>query len=141
MKKAFFITIMMLIGYQFASGYEIKFSYDMSGNRIKRELVADSVLEQQKHKILKKIGSVEMTSDKISVTPNPTDGQFRIYLNNLGIKGRCDISIYSYSGQVLFQKSYNENEIDVNISSFSAGAYLLLIKIDNDLYTKKIIKL
>ncbi len=75
----------------------------------------------------------EVTNTKIALYPNPAKDQITI----AGITSKSDVSIYSLSGQLLFQTSImGETNIKLDLAS---GIYLCKITSDNHAIIKKII--
>lgn len=78
------------------------------------------------------------TSDKqntsfnknVHLFPNPNNGSFQIYLNDIDIKGT--VSIYTFSGECIYEESFEGNIFFVNLDYKSKGMYVLSIK-NNDM--------
>ena len=65
-------------------------------------------------------------ANKISLYPNPNDGQFTFQTKD--VYTNTDIKIYDMSGKQVFQKSYSETsngELNVNAGDLAAGVYML----------------
>ncbi len=61
----------------------------------------------------------------LSVFPNPTNGNLNILNKQYSIE---KISIYNLQGQLLYNNKYlNQNQISIDISSYSNGMYMMLI--------------
>lgn len=81
----------------------------------------------------------EFENHKITVYPNPTNGEFRIKLNG----GRLDgnIRILNYMGQKITEiAETNNQEIFFDLTSFSSGIYFIEILIDDKVFKTKIFK-
>lgn len=139
MSKKLFALIVCLIPYV-SNAYKVSYSYDAAGNRVSKEIV----LEQKRS--LKKGNSHENTvsetlSDKeIRIYPNPTKGILKLEISVLEENDNCEISIYSSSGQLLYTLRTNEQIIDIDMTSFTSGAYFLHITINREQSIWKIIK-
>jgi hypothetical protein len=71
----------------------------------------------------------------LSVFPNPTNGNLNVHNKQYQIE---TLAIYNLQGQLLYNNSYqNQNQISVDISSFSKGIYMIMI---NNRQPLKIIK-
>jgi hypothetical protein len=71
----------------------------------------------------------------ISIYPNPATNSLNF--NNLPQK--TSIKIYNQTGQMVYsEKNFNKNTLD--ITTFNPGLYLVLIQLNDQLITKKIIK-
>ncbi|MEH6538092.1 MAG: T9SS type A sorting domain-containing protein [Psychroserpens sp.] len=80
-------------------------------------------------------------SNELYVYPNPFEDQINV-LNGFPELAKIDISIYSASGQLVFEKTIiNEDGfLSFNTSSLSSGFYLVTLKSDTELTTFKIVK-
>jgi hypothetical protein len=72
---------------------------------------------------------------KINIYPNPATDKITISGNML--TENANIKIYSVSGNLVSEFSYDENEI--NLSNLQKGIYFISIKAESNIYTKKII--
>jgi hypothetical protein len=79
------------------------------------------------------------TSNKFSVSPNPTSDFVNISSSeNIGVNG---ITVVDLNGRTVKELSYNNlSNIEVNLSDLSAGMYLMTIKSEQGVATKKIMK-
>ncbi|SFN27518.1 Por secretion system C-terminal sorting domain-containing protein [Chryseobacterium oleae] len=74
------------------------------------------------------------------LTPNPTDGLFKVILNKEVKSGKLEIR--DLTGNAVYNKILrNEKEIDIDISSRKEGVYIVnAINDKNEIYSEKIIK-
>ncbi|KMQ69436.1 hypothetical protein ACM39_04985 [Chryseobacterium sp. FH2] len=74
------------------------------------------------------------------LTPNPTDGVFKVVLEKNITSGKLEVM--NVSGNVLFNKTFRgEKEIEIDIHSQNQGIYIVKIISDKgEIYTDKIIK-
>jgi hypothetical protein len=74
----------------------------------------------------------------ISVYPNPAKDNFTISFNNLnGVK---NIEIYNVLGKRIYQKLTEKNSLDVNLTEFNKGVYLIRTFSENKkIYHSKLI--
>lgn len=84
---------------------------------------------------LNKNASIKKQAYKIY--PNPSDGMF--YIEN-DIKAEAQIEVYDMAGSLIFQKSYPNNLIDIDLSDFSNGLYLVKLNSEIQSATFKISK-
>lgn len=76
--------------------------------------------------------------NQVEVYPNPNNGCFRI--NILGENSTvCNLEILSSEGKIVLSKEINSGEI-IDLSAHSDGFYTLIVKNENSILTKKIIK-
>ena len=71
----------------------------------------------------------------VNVFPNPTNGIFNVEGNRI-----CKIDIINPYGQIVYSKETKEDIIQIDLSSYSIGTYLLRVVTDNGISTKQIIK-
>lgn len=77
-------------------------------------------------------------TDKVIVFPNPFTDDIYIHNNNFS---KSDIKIYNINGQLIFSNTYDNQEINItNLENLNSGTYFVVIKIDNKITTKKLIK-
>lgn len=74
----------------------------------------------------------------LSPYPNPVNTFLTI---ETGISGLYDIEISSLNGRLLFQWEYEEPVIQLDLSSFEKGVYLITVRSKDSVTTRKIIKL
>ncbi|KXH81447.1 T9SS type A sorting domain-containing protein [Chryseobacterium kwangjuense] len=75
-----------------------------------------------------------------TLTPNPTNGLFKVILKNKPESGRLEIR--DLNGNAVYNKVLrSEKEIDIDISSRKEGVYMVnVINDKNEIYSEKIIK-
>ena len=76
-----------------------------------------------------------------NISPNPTSSIFKINFNNLASKN-SELIITSMDGQVILkEKIKGKNNLDIDLSGYNSGMYLIQLKNNKGNYiTKKIIK-
>lgn len=89
----------------------------------------------------KSAGQIGKSELNIKVYPNPNNGKFVVALDKANYT-EARYSIYDITGKQIENKLLNnqESEIAIDISKFPAGTYLLNLTIDNQEFTKKIVK-
>ncbi len=125
----------------FAQG-RIEYSYDASGNRIKREIVMPVPKAKAKQSLAS--GAQTFTdvlrNHTVRIYPNPTEGALQISISGLTDTDNCSLSIYTSQGARVMTENVNADRADINISNQPAGVYLLRITINDHSSTWKIIK-
>lgn len=76
------------------------------------------------------------TATDFTIYPNPGNGIFNISANGI-VPNSSQINIYNTLGQIVLSTSYSSQ---IDISSFSAGLYILNINYNSNIKTVKIIK-
>ena len=75
----------------------------------------------------------------IQVYPNPTSDQLFVNID-LPLSKDTEIQLFNLDGKVLLNNSIaaSQNQIELNVSSFASGIYILKITIDNEIVTKRV---
>jgi len=76
--------------------------------------------------------------NNLSLYPNPTNGKIRINLE--GISQNAEIYINNSIGKNLIHKKPNSSIIDIDLSNFDSGLYIIKIKTSSEIITRKVIK-
>lgn len=77
------------------------------------------------------------TQEALKVFPNPAMEQLTVFVS---IDGICKLNIYSSHGDRMFnQKIVDTEGITLDLTSWSAGVYWLVVESDTDLLTEKIV--
>ncbi|NJN50116.1 MAG: T9SS type A sorting domain-containing protein [Polaribacter sp.] len=79
---------------------------------------------------------IETTLFNINLYPNPTTNSFKIAAD----KNIDSIEIYNLLGKKVTPRNINLSSKTIDVSNLSNGLYLINIKIDNKIISKKIIK-
>lgn len=75
--------------------------------------------------------------EKLTIYPNPSNGEFKLEMNDNGEK---NIKLFDLTGRVLTTLKTIEKNIDFNINHLSNGVYYLQIQSSSESYSTKIIK-
>ncbi len=82
------------------------------------------------------VNTLDEISAKITIFPNPSNGSFKVYFDNLSIK---DVIISDLIGKTI-QQYHSIKQSNVEINNLSTGTYIItLIDNDNNVINKKII--
>jgi hypothetical protein len=76
--------------------------------------------------------SIVELDKKIQVYPNPTSGSIHVILP----EASGEINIYDISGKQLISQKVNQSEMELNLSEFTAGTYIIRIS-QNDLSVER----
>ena len=79
---------------------------------------------------------LEDLKSNISIYPNPSNG---IFIIELDIETKYDVSIYNVLGQNVYTTSTNSMITQVDLSAFGKGVYTVEIKSSSSILTEKII--
>lgn len=118
----------------------INYTYDGSGNRTSAERIIN--LRQAETDSTGKVKPMlhELTSHRITIYPNPTDGNFSIEIGTPETIEQASITIYSMSGTIIYRDDEPDAVNEIDITSSPDGMYMLIIRIDGETSTWKIIK-
>ncbi len=87
------------------------------------------------------IQDFSIIEEELLIYPNPTSGLFTVDLSNAQNPYLGEyIEVYNSVGQLLIRERINTNQIQVNLSSFSEGVYILSLNAEGVRVNKKIIK-
>ena len=78
---------------------------------------------------------------KLSIHPNPANDVINIAIDN--ISSDVQVVIYNSVGQVVYsqkEKAEHGFSTSINISTFADGAYILQVRSDDNIWTKKVVK-
>ncbi len=83
------------------------------------------------------IASVNGSSTKAAIYPNPNNGDFTVELNNNQTK---TIEVMDVKGRVVLSSTSDNNQVKVNISTLSNGVYYVKVKSANTVEVLKVVK-
>ena len=134
------IFLMSLFAVSVHADGTINYTYDGSGNRVSAVRVIN--LRQAETDSTGKVKPMihELTSHRITIYPNPTDGNFSVEIGNPETIEQVSITIYSMSGTIIYRNDEPDAVNEIDITSSPDGMYLLIIRIDGENSTWKIIK-
>jgi Secretion system C-terminal sorting domain len=122
----------------------IKYTYDASGNRIKREFIcapADSIVAGggDSKRLANTINIAPISSNfDFSITPNPANNQIVITLSNSTAINKA--SIFNNLGQEVINFTITSALQPIDVSSLSAGMYYAVLQSDTKKMIKKFVK-
>ena len=139
MKKISVLLFAILL-IQTSSYADVQYSYDASGNRIKKEIVLNTKQSIQTVDENIKPASEMLSERNIKIFPNPTHGILKIEINPLEKEDNSIIAVSKMSGQLLIQFDNVESSTEMDLSQYANGLYLLQIVINGENSVWKIIK-
>jgi|WetSurMetagenome_2_1015567.scaffolds.fasta_scaffold160969_2 hypothetical protein len=137
MKHNFFLLLTLLIcsASIIIAQNEICYSYDASGNRIKRVLRSSQLAKKEPR-------LNRMYNDKYNITlsSSSSDGHFAV--NIVNYRGGIDsyLNVYNVAGLKIYHKNIFGESTDIDISSSANGVYILEIIIGDTKSQFKITK-
>ena len=83
------------------------------------------------------IGSDNVGPLEFSVSPNPTTGRLTLQLNQ---QEPYEVSVYDVNGKVLWSSKFESQVSEIDLSTFAAGQYLLVVRTKDKYGVKTIVK-
>lgn len=117
----------------------IKYTYDESGNRIKKEIVLSSTRSLLSEDDEQEAYTEEIQSHQITIYPNPTKGLLNVKIAGLD-KINGQISIYNMGGRLINQSDLSSSNQTFDLSDQPNGIYIMQIKLEDKVSSWKIIK-
>ena len=142
MKKILFIVFFALMQLPSFAQYEIGYTYDGAGNRIKRELLFAKSQTRAKSEQDKQPDNYtdRLNRQLITISPNPTHGIIRVHIEKHSAEEQYAIYVYTVGGEKVFHSDHVEPTTDIDLSNLSSGIYILKITNGDKDITWKIIK-
>ncbi len=125
--------------------HRLSFAYDEAGNRVSKELIflTPSVRSSENVDSLQNKNFVKeyITHYEVRLYPNPTYGRLAIEIPNLDKPNmEWSISIHKLNGNLLQSQRVAGRRVELDITSYEAGLYLLFIRLGKEESRWKIIK-
>lgn len=137
MKRILLFSFLLTCALLLKAQSKISFTYDASGNRTERVIVLTKSA----------VATPEVITDKsdelheIKIYPNPTKGQIKLEISNSEKIKSCTITINTMSnGKLVMRKKATLPITDIDISTQQSGIYIMVIEIDGNYTSWKIIK-
>ena len=142
MKPFFFLIIISYSGVLFAQP-AFRFSYDDSGNRIKREVIDLSELpneEPGEPELMTQIDNTEIDDEispesqqstdqvsapGISVFPNPVQDQVSVHIPDLTAEDDGQLLVFGINGDYHFRTTKLQETTTIDLSGKAPGQYIL----------------
>jgi len=74
----------------------------------------------------------------INIYPNPSNGIFYLDYKNLNSE-KLEISIVDLTGKIIYSKYIENNNLEIDLTNFSKGLYIISFKTDSKIYRQKIV--
>ncbi|MEO8713060.1 MAG: T9SS type A sorting domain-containing protein [Parafilimonas sp.] len=87
--------------------------------------------------------AITADEDAIKISPNPATNSLHIEglsAGRQGLSANTKLTVIDFAGNIKLQAFSNSNSYNLNIASLTTGNYLLKIKMNNDVVTKKFVK-
>ena len=133
MKHLTLITILLLSAAALKTQAQQKYqySYDANGNRVTRTLVP--MFKSTKSNSNTEAVSYEekMADMKVTIYPNPTQGELKVDVANMPTNAKGYIVITDMQGRLLYQTTNITSSNNINLSSQTAGNYIMRVVVDD----------
>lgn len=119
----------------------ISYAYDLSGNRIKKEIVLinPKTKSYTEENVAQPIFE-NINKQKITIYPNPTKGELTLDIGDLSDKDIYHVNITDMIGRVVVNQKISESRSHFNIQSQPQGVYLMTLIVNGEKSVWKIIK-
>ncbi|MHA8099863.1 T9SS type A sorting domain-containing protein [Aquirufa aurantiipilula] len=118
-----------------------KFKVLKSGNyKVNYKNTIGCISDYSKEKSILILSTLMEEDEKINISPNPTDGIIKIQTPN-NIELIDLVQIFNNQGTLFMEIPFHKKERRIDITLYPPGVYLIKIKVKEQLYTFKILKL
>lgn len=118
MRKFHLLFCLALLPVVSSAQDRIGYSYDASGNRIKREIIMQpSKAKQQTFETERQVFSDMLQEHDVKIYPNPTDGILKVRISGIKNTDKCSLAIYTMRGDRVMLDERQQYNFDVNISN------------------------
>ena len=118
----------------------VKFAYDDAGNRVKREISFGKQRKVESSTKKKSTNSYDsLGDDQIRITYDPS-WIINIDFLSFGNDDRAKIEIFNLNGLRLLSEMVTEQSVDIDISGYTSGVYILSISLNEASTSWKIYK-
>jgi hypothetical protein len=99
-------------------------------------IVGDCLSEPTPVTVAINLSTNDFDSSNFTFYPNPTDGIVHLVYN----KSITGVTVSNLLGQIVLNKEYNSNQVDIDLSTLPNGVYLLRLKSENGSKVIKVVK-
>ena len=141
------ITLIMLTALSSSvfADHDVQFTYDNGGNRITRAIVVARAQSRRNSTALSdsttSVFTATFSSFQLKVYPNPTEGHLKIEMEGLPEGEAFRFVIVSIDGKEIVREAAAKNPSEADLSTCSAGLYILKLFYKEETKEFKIIKL
>jgi uncharacterized repeat protein (TIGR01451 family) len=124
----------LVIGDSIQNKADIYFDYNLP-------VATNKAVSEINYKTITYIGRNNSLQAALDIYPNPSNGQFSLDLK-AEINAKVQISIMNVEGKVVFNREINHHQhslLPLNLKGLSKGVYLIKVRIENDVFSKKVV--
>lgn len=129
------LVLSYLFGNEAVAQKCLNFRYDAGGNRVKKVLNHNCLMQRDMDDVQEQDAAVELT-----VYPNPTDGNFKIVIPKKIRHDKSGYKLYDMNGMLLLDDILRADVTEVDIGNCPSGVYLLRITNGEEEFSKIILK-
>ena len=133
MKKRLLAVLGLLAICKLGYSQTIVFTYDATGNRIKRE-ASKKVTRSISDEFAKDLED-DLSEKNLTVTER--DGKITILVRELNLDNPYEVSLYGANGILHYAKTIDTNSTMISLLDYPTGTYILTIKYDEETTTYK----
>jgi len=133
MKRTILLLVALFTSVIIYGQTTVSFTYDDSGNRTSRNTIGLKSTSET----AEEANSTEPFSDKIGehavlIYPNPVESELLIEIERLEENTYAEISLFDQGGRLVLTRDKITSSNTINLSHFSAGTYLMIIRLGSD---------
>ncbi len=118
----------------------IEISYDAAGNRITRKVLQVSMMAKGGSYSDSTYYIDQMQSVLMKVYPNPTQGKVYVEMQGGGEIGHSNIRMFDSHGRLIHEQEGNGNAVELDLSTYPTGHYIIDLFVNEEHTTWKIVK-
>ena len=118
----------------------IVFSYDATGNRIQRNLIVIPCSDVQKTSVADSSSQSVAPTMQVNVYPNPAKDKINVEFSQDSSKDECKIFLYDIGGKIIYSSVVSSAQLQIDVSAFNTGTYLLKIVRGKEYSTYNVLK-
>ena len=161
-----YISILLSLPFVLVAQTEaITYGYDNAGNRIYRDVIvlmmaeeSDSTLQeelttfddntandsnsthQKEEDDAKTLYSDKLDGVALELYPNPTTGSIQVYVPDIDRINQGLIRVSDLNGRILIEEKVQQQELNLDLSSYPDGTYVLFLNINGKVNEWKVVK-
>lgn len=121
------------------NGQTIVYSYDSSGNRIKRTIAVEEIKAPAHHDTQDQSALLSDRTKNVTIDADQKTASIRIDITNFEDSARGQIRLYDSSGRVMTDMSVSAAHHYMDVSAYPEGVYILYVFYSGEEYSWKII--
>lgn len=118
----------------------IEISYDAAGNRITRKVLQVSMMAKGGSYSDSTYYIDQMQSVLMKVYPNPTQGKVYVEMQSGDEIGNSKIRLFDSHGRLIHEQEGNGNAVELDLSTYPTGHYIIDLFVNEEHTTWKIVK-